>query len=238
MLTATLFIRMRLKKHILQLPVKNITFASDIDRRKKHGDLLPDSVRCIICGPSNCGKTNVVINLLIHENGLKFQNLYIYSKSLHQDKYKLLSKILSGLQGIQFFTFSNNEDVTLPDKALPCSIFVFDDVVCDKQDNIRAYFCMGRHYDVDCFYLCQTYSRIPKQLIRDNANMIILFKQDECNLRHVYNDHVNTDMDYTDFQSICKQVWDSGPHNFLVISKDDNINNGRYRKSFDEYFCI
>jgi len=37
---------------------------------------------------------------------------------------------------------------------------------------------MGKHSHVDCFYLCQSYARIPKHLIRDNANLLILFKQD------------------------------------------------------------
>jgi len=46
---------------------------------KRHGDLLPTSVRAIVCGPSNCGKTNAVLALLTHPNGLRFANLYIYS---------------------------------------------------------------------------------------------------------------------------------------------------------------
>jgi len=57
---------------------------------------------------------------------------------------------------------------------------------------------MGRHADVDCFYLCQTYARIYKHLIRDNAKLLILFKQDSINLKHVYND-VNTNMSYNEF---------------------------------------
>jgi len=42
---------------------------------------------------------------------------------------------------------------------------------------------MGRHKNIDSFYLCQTYS--PKHLIRDNANFIIMFKQDDLNMRHI-----------------------------------------------------
>jgi len=63
---------------------------------------------------------------------------------------------------------------------------------------VREYFSMPPR-DVDCFYFCQTYARIPKYLIRDNANLLILFKQDYTNLKHVYNDHVNTDMSYDEF---------------------------------------
>ena len=53
---------------------------------------------------------------------------------------------------------------------------------------------MGRHRLIDCFYLCQTYAQIPKHLIRDNLNFLVLFRQDEMNLKHIYGDHVNTDM--------------------------------------------
>ena len=41
-------------------------------------------------------------------------------------------------------------------------------------------------------FLSQIYARIPKHLIHDNANLLILFKQDGTNLKHVYNDHVPT----------------------------------------------
>ena len=62
---------------------------------------------------------------------------------------------------------------------------VFDDVACDKQDAIREYFMIDRHADVDCFYLCQMYAKVPKHLIRDNENLLILFKQDGNNLKHI-----------------------------------------------------
>jgi len=63
----------------------------------------------------------------------------------------------------------------VPSDARPNSIF-FDDVACDKQDAVKEYSSMGHHANVDCFYLCQTYARIPKHLIHDNANLLILFK--------------------------------------------------------------
>jgi len=72
----------------------------------------------------------------------------------------------------------------------------FNDVACEKQNNIRSYFCMGRHKNTDSFYLCQTYTHVSKHLIRDTANMIIMFKQDDLNMRHIYRDHVNSDKFY------------------------------------------
>ena len=97
--------------------------------------------------------------------------------------------------------------VTSSKEALPNSIFVFDDVACDNQNIIREYFSMGRHTNIDCFYLCQTYAKIPKHLIRDNANFLILFKQDGTNLKHIYNDHVNTDILYENFCTLCHLCW-------------------------------
>jgi len=198
----------------------------------KHGPLLPDSIRCIVAGPSGAGKTNVVFNLLFDPNGLRFENLYVFSKSLHQPKYRVLSEALP--KEIGYFAFDDNAQVPFPNDAKQNSIMIFDDIACEKHDNIRRYFTMGRHMNVDVFYLGQTYSRIPKQLIRDNSNMIILFKQDEMNLRHVYNDHVNTDMTFDSFKDICRQVW-GHKYGFLVIDKDSDMEDGRYRLRFDCY---
>lgn len=201
---------------------------------RKHGNMLPISIRGIICGPSNCGKTNVLISMLESPHGVRFENVYVYSKSLQQPKYRYLENLLTPIEEVGYFAFSNNSDVIPPSEALPNSIFIFDDVACDKQDTIREYFAMGRHADVDCFYLCQTYAKIPKHLIRDNANLLIMFKQDGTNLKHVYNDHVNTDMSYEDFYDLCRICWQQ-KYGFLVIDKDSALADGRYRKGFNDF---
>jgi len=56
-------------------------------------------------------------------------------------KISILGEFISTKE-IGYFTFSNNNDVIL-NEALPNSIFVFDDVACDKQDAIREYFAMS-----------------------------------------------------------------------------------------------
>lgn len=204
----------------------------------KHGPLLPNTVRCIMCGPSNCGKTNVLVNLLLDENGVKFENLYIYSKSLNQPKYALLEKIIRTADDrIGIHTFSDSEVIMKPSEAKPNSVFVFDDVACDNQNVIREYFSMGRHASVDCFYLNQSYARIPKHLIRDNANMLVLFKQDDTNSQHVYREHVNGDMTFQQFKNVCIACWKDN-YGFLVIDKDKKIDEGRYRKNFDKIIVL
>lgn len=95
---------------------------------RKHGNMLPISIRGIVCGPSNCGKTNVLISLLKSPHGVRFEDVYVYSKSLQQPKYRYLENILMPIEEIGYFTFSNNCEVILPSEALPNSIFIFDDV--------------------------------------------------------------------------------------------------------------
>lgn len=201
-------------------------------KKSKHGPLLPHSVRCIICGPSNSGKTNVLLNMLFDPKGLVFENIYIFSKSLNQPKYEFLSKVLP--EEIGYFPSDDNSKVIEPSQAEPNSVMIFDDIACEKHDEIRSYFTMGRHNNIDVFYLGQTYSRIPKQLIRDNSNFIILFKQDDLNLHHVYNDHVNTDMTYDKFREMCSKAWNDN-HGFLTIDKDRDIYKGRYRINLDSF---
>ena len=170
--------KMRIVKQKSHLPVNNHDFDKNDDdalkKKKKHGDLLPDSIRCLICEPSNCGKTNVLLCLLLELNGLCFENIYIYSKSLNQPKYRLLEHVLNKVKGMKYFPFKENEEVLDPTEARKNSVFIFDDVACDKQDKIRQFFSMGRHSSVDCFYLCQSYTRIGKHLIRDNSNVLVI----------------------------------------------------------------
>lgn len=205
--------------------------------RRRHGLLLPESIRCIMCGPSNCGKTNVMLTLLIHPKGLHFANIYLYSKSLFQPKYQLLAAIIKTIKGMGFFPFSCSENIVKFEDAKPNSIFIFDDIACDKQhDSIREFFSMGRHKFIDTFFISQTYMRCPKHLIRDNSNYLILFKQDDINLKHIYEEHVSTDMTFEYFKNFCNNCWGQGKYSFVVIDKDSNINNGRYRIGFDYFF--
>lgn len=228
---------MKLVAQDIRLPITAMNMGCKELARSKHSSLLPNSIRAIICGPSACGKTNLMLQLLTSKNGLKFENLYIYSKSLYQPKYMYLTQIMNNIPELNYETFSNTNEVIAPHDAKENSVFIFDDVICDKQENMQNYFSMGRHKNVDSFYLCQTYAKVPKHLIRDNANLIIIFKQDEMNLKHVYNDHVSPDITFIQFKNICKKVWNE-KHSFVTIDKESEVNKGRFRKGFDYFVDI
>ena len=200
----------------------------------RHGPLLPSTIRALVIGPSNCGKTNSVLSFVTSPKGLRFENVYVFSKSLNQSKYKNLKAVLRPLKDIGYFEFSNNSTKLPPSQAKPNSIFIFDDIACEKQKPVLEYFSLGRHNGIDCFYLCQSYARIPKQLVRDNANFLIIFKQDVMNLKHVYNNHVGSDLTLQQFFNLCHACW-KNPYGFLVIDLDSPKNKGRYRKGYNEF---
>ena len=90
---------MNFKEQTVKLPIENFDGLVEHDKRaKRHGDLLPDSIRAVFCGPSNCGKTNSLLHLITYPNGVRFEDVYVYSKSLNQPKYKFLNEILEPIE--------------------------------------------------------------------------------------------------------------------------------------------
>lgn len=186
------------------------------------------------------GKTNVAISLLESPHGLKFENVYIFSKTLNQPKYRYLIKLLSSIKGIGVHTFSSNEDVIPPSKAKRNSIFIFDDLLCTKENlnHMKAYFTCGRHFHVDTLLLVQSYSHVCMHNVRDNVNILILFK---CNLRHAkhvyHNFNCSDHMTFQQFCEMCSQCW-KNKHGFLLIDTTSEVNHGRYRRNFDEFIRL
>ena len=67
--------------------------------------------------------------------------------------------------------------------------------------------------------------------------MVYLFKQDDTNLKHIYDDHVNGDMSFLQFKELCGICWQTD-YDFVVIDKDSTLITGRYRKNFDNFIHI
>lgn len=201
----------------------------------KHGILFPENVRCVIAGKSGCGKTNIVMNLVFGGQGIAFSNLYLFSKSLNQDKYKFMDRVFSNLKHVKFFKSSDANKIPHPSNIPRDSLVIFDDLQTSSPTIIKAYFSMGRPIGVSCMYLIQSYSATPKQLLRDNANVLIIFKMDPLNLRLIHRDFVEIDMSYDKFRNMCKNIWSKNEHNFVSIFTDSKKNEGKYRENLDKF---
>ena len=57
---------------------------------RENNPLLPSNIRGLIIGKSNCGKTTLLLNLLLRPDWLDYGHLYVFGKSLHQKEYKIL----------------------------------------------------------------------------------------------------------------------------------------------------
>lgn len=64
---------------------------SSTSTRNNH-PLLPNSIRGLIVGKSGCGKTTLLMNLLLNPGWLDYNNLQLFGKSLFQPEYQILQK--------------------------------------------------------------------------------------------------------------------------------------------------
>ena len=112
---------------------------------------------------------------------------------------------------------------------------IFDDVMLNDQTKIKEYFCKGRHNNVNVFYLCQSIYKVAKHCIRDNANVFILFHQDDKTLKYFHETHISGDMDFKEFKELCNDCWNK-KHGFIMINIWDEPSCGRYVKNCREIY--
>ena len=76
------------------------------------------------------------------------------------------------------YFFNNSEELISANECEPHSLFVFYDCVnVQQQQIIKAYFVRGRHKNISCFYLTLPCTKVNRQLIRNNINILCVFKQ-------------------------------------------------------------
>jgi len=127
----------------------------------------------LICGPSNSGKTNILLNMIYEL--LLFDKIYLFAKNLEQDKYQhLLQDFAENINPeVGYEVIEANSDEITPLEELPVynqKIVVFDDIVCESnQNSIINYFINGRHKKCCVIYLTQEFYKVPK-IIRNNCN--------------------------------------------------------------------
>ena len=61
------------------MEIKDLSWNEVISKRFNH-PLLPRSIRGIIVGKSGCGKTTLLLNLLLRPGWLDYDNLFIFGK--------------------------------------------------------------------------------------------------------------------------------------------------------------
>lgn len=171
---------------------------------------IPEIIRLLIVGPSNCGKTNLLLNL-IHEDWIKFTYLYIFSKTIEQKAYSDLREEYEYHEKKNGFplAFFNSDMDQIPsfEDCEPNSLVVFDDCILEDQTEIKKFFTMGRHKKISCVYLSQAYTMVDKKVIRNNLNFLCVFKQSNTYIRKLFDEVVFGDMEFDAFLAMCFKAW-------------------------------
>ena len=97
--------------------VQNFSIKNTSNR--KNSPFLPSSLRGLIVGRSNCGKTVLLLNLLLRESWLDYNNLLVFGNSLHQLEYQILKKGFDAKLGKQqLLNLFQNQELIPPLEAI------------------------------------------------------------------------------------------------------------------------
>jgi len=218
-------------------------FATE-NKKLCHAPFLPKTIFCVISGATGCGKTNLMLNFLLNNKVLDYSDVYVYSPTLYQPAYKYLQSYYNDtenkIRALYKITvkigrfFDGDEEIKDPSELDPRTnhIMIFDDVMNADQTKIKDYFCRGRHNNINVFYLCQSLHKIAKHCIRENANVFILFHQDDKTLKYFHDTHISGDMDFKEFKSFCDDAW-SKKHGYVVVNLWEEPYCGKYIKNYE-----
>ena len=147
----------------------------------------------------------VIIRLF--ENKNKITDLSISLISIVEE----MAKEIRDKSDVECKFYQTTEDVPYPRElnSEKNNLMVFDDLLLEKQDKRELYYVRGKHSNVDCFYLAQNYSKLSRQTIRENVNLICLFPQDMKNINHIFDDDVEIDMTKEEFRQLCETAWEN-----------------------------
>ena len=235
----------------------------DLGNNRNNSPLLPKNLRSLIVGKSNCGKTVLLLNLLLKKDWLDYNNLLFFGNSLHQKEYRILKKgfekKLSKLQILYLFQnkgtlahieaydgpvygninaefYENCANIPDPKSLDPSlkNLLILDDCYLGRQSKAAMYYTRGRHNNCDTIYISQNYFALPRASIRENSNFIVLFQQNAKSVEHIHRDHC-TDLPYEEFKKLCEDTW-SVKHNFAVIDLTSSPHAGKYRRNLNCFY--
>ena len=180
-------------------------FGETPSAKPTHHPMLPDDIRMLIVGQSGCGKTNLVVNLIIKY--VSWFRLYVITTTPYQaiyDNLRDLPHAASSAKGSGSVIFYEPEEVdaAIFDEMPPMSLVIFDDYMMQKDQTLpRIVFSRGRHRSVNSIYISQKFTETDL-VIRQNANVLVMFNVDKKSRECVHNMYASADMELADFKKI------------------------------------
>ncbi len=216
-----------------------VNFDTNHSRESRHHFLLPNC-HYMLVGPTGCGKTNTLCNMLLQ--WMHPDKIVIYTINPDQDKYIMLREFFDVVEDE---TGEHILDIEKPEDVLPVEelddednkVIVFDDIKIDKKnmDRIKEYFSLSRNKNCNCAYICQSYYDVPKY-IRRNTKCFCLFPElDNRDVLNIATDHARG-LSKEEFQKVYREAT-TKPHHFMCLDKTAKHIPEMYRQNFDGFYA-
>jgi hypothetical protein len=202
---------------------------------KKLDPTLPKlCFRIVMAAPSNSGKTNLILNMILNPkyyqiNGKSiFEDIFIMSPTVLIDQsYETLQDNKDVWERVHLFDNLNHEVIEqlLTRKEKTPVLVVLDDLASTlkrSDKTLSNLFFRSRHNNISVIVTSQNYTSIPKPL-RLNASSVFIFSfssdkeikslESEMSSKHLYG---------KDFVDVLKEVV-AKPYTFLYKSEDGSF---------------
>src|SRR5688572_20735263 len=165
------------------MEAKNLSW-NDASSNRFNNPLLPRSIRGLIVGKSGCGKTTLLLNLLLMPEWLDYNNLQVFGRSLFQPEYEILKKAF---------------EEKLPKESIIGLFSCQDEIIGRNLSPAVVVEEMAKHSneksDISSkFFESSTDVPDPRELNRNND--LQLEKQNKCEAYYIRGRHSNVDCFY------------------------------------------
>ena len=96
-----------------------------------------------------------------------------------------------------------------------------------QESNINLFITRGRLNNIDIYYISQSYFHLPKNTIRNNSNIIFLFKQTLGDIILLFLDIAGLDMNLYEWKQLCRKAWEND-YDYLQIDRCAKIGEGMH----------
>ena len=194
--------------------------------KRKMVDFLDEDYRMLICGQSNCGKTNILMHM-IRMPMLYFDKIYFYTPNAHQEKIQDLIELMDDILnkvGCEVLEIGDQDDIDTSEYPNYIrKVVIFDNLVNapDRVKNkIANHFTDGRHHLISPIYLSQSYYDVPQKLRQNCSHMLLYPPSTKNHLNLIAKENL-----------ISPELFDKlGPYEFLFLDKEKKS----VKKNFDE----
>ena len=172
------------------MEIKDLSW-NETTTKRFNTPLLPKSIRGLIIGKSGCGKTTLLLNLLLQPDWLDYDNLCVFGKSLFQPEYKILKKAFEENLPKDYILRLFNMRDKVQESKIPLSVLLQEwaKTIEDKLESKCKFFEAAS--DVSD----------PRELNSEDKNLMIfddllLAKQNKCEAYYICGRHSNVDCFY------------------------------------------